>query len=305
MTNSQPATPDATAITWKPGLTEYSRIRWLAMVHPRDAHRSQEYIDQNWERNEFAAPPNLERAKEEYERLIELIADNGMRVDFLPVDDGMDMASIYARDACIVSSDGVILCSMRNGYRRGEPAVHGRALEDLGVPVIGGITGGGTLEGGDFVWLDETTCAVAHGYRTNPEGIRQLRSLLGPEIHVEVAPLPHYKGVAEVLHLMSILSPLDRDLALVYSKLMPIPFRNWLLDRGMELVEVPDEEYDSQGCNVLAVGPRRCVVVDGNPITRSRLEASGCEVIPFQGEDISVKGMGGPTCLTRPLVRER
>jgi N-dimethylarginine dimethylaminohydrolase len=289
--------------SWNPRLNEYTPLRWLAMVHPRDALRSQAYIEANWERNEFLAPPDLGRAVEEYERFLEIVAGDGVRVDYLPAHQGLDMAALYARDASIVAPGGVILCSMRNRYRQAEPPVHGRALEALGVPVAGAITGAGLLEGGDFVWLDEKTCAVARGYRTNAEGIRQLKALLGPEIHVEVAPLPHYKGTVEVLHLMSILSPLDADLALVYSRLMPIPFREWLLERGMTLVEVPDEEYDTQGCNVVAMAPRRCVVVDGNPVTRARLEAAGCEVIPFRGDEISVKGMGGPTCLTRPLQR--
>jgi N-dimethylarginine dimethylaminohydrolase len=169
--------------------------------------------------------------------------------------------------------------------------------------VRGAIAGEGRLEGGDLVWFDERCLAVGRGYRTNDEGIRQLKAILGPAVEVVVVPLPHYRGPADVFHLMSILSPIDRDLALVYSPLMPVPFREWLIARGIGLVEVPDAEFDSMGCNVLAIQPRHCLMLEGNPETRRRLEAAGARVETFPGEEISVKGQGGPTCLTRPLER--
>jgi N-dimethylarginine dimethylaminohydrolase len=115
--------------------------------------------------------------------------------------------------------------------------------------------------------------------------------------------LPHWRGRSDVMHLMSLLSPLDHDLALVYSPLLPVPFREWLLDRGLTLVEVPDAEFESMGTNVLALAPRQCVMLAGNGRTRAALEQAGCDVIEYQGDEISVKGAGGPTCLTRPLVR--
>ena len=119
-----------------------------------------------------------------------------------------------------------------------------------------------------------------------------------------LVPLPHFHGRGECLHLMSLISPVDADLAVVYSPLMTVPFRNWLIDRDIALVEVPDEEFaPTMGCNVLALGPRKCLVIDGNPVTRARLEAAGCEVIAYPGAEISIKGFGGPTCLTRPIVR--
>jgi N-dimethylarginine dimethylaminohydrolase len=171
-------------------------------------------------------------------------------------------------------------------------------------PVLGVIKSPGTLEGGDVAWLDEKTLAVGHTYRTNEEGIHQLKKVLEPKgIEIIVAELPHYKGVNDVFHLMSILSPVDKNLAVVYSPLMPIKFRNELLDRGFELIEVPEEEFESMGCNVLAIAPRQCVMVAGNPKTKKRLEKAGCEVFAYKGNEISVKGGGGPTCLTRPLLR--
>jgi N-dimethylarginine dimethylaminohydrolase len=153
------------------------------------------------------------------------------------------------------------------------------------------------------VWLDARTLLVGRGYRTNAEGIRQLRELLGDAVDVIDVPLPHWRGEGDVMHLMSLLSPVDRDVAVVYSPLLPIPFRKLLLGRGYRLVEVPHEEFDSIGCNVLALGPRRCVMLAGNPQTRAALERAGVEVIEYTGNEISVKGAGGPTCLTRPIVR--
>jgi N-dimethylarginine dimethylaminohydrolase len=146
--------------------------------------------------------------------------------------------------------------------------------------------------------------AVGRGYRTNDRGIEQLRAILdGALEELVVVPLPHWRGPGDVFHLMSIISPVDQDLAVVYSPLMPVPFRERLLDRGLTLVDVPDEEFDSMGANVLAIGPRQCLMVSGNPITRARLERAGAEVFEYDGREISLKGGGGPTCLTRPLER--
>jgi N-dimethylarginine dimethylaminohydrolase len=153
-------------------------------------------------------------------------------------------------------------------------------------------------------WLDDKTLAVGHTYRTNEEGIKQITALLAPlGVDVITVPMPHYRGPSDVFHLMSVLSPVDSNLAVVYSPLIPIVFRNELIKRGYELVEVPEAEFDSMGCNVLALAPRVCLMVKGNPITKERLEKVGCKVIEYEGAEISVKGGGGPTCLTRPVER--
>lgn len=177
--------------------------------------------------------------------------------------------------------------------------------KDSQIKILGVITQPGTLEGGDVAWIDDHTIAVGHTYRTNWEGIRQLKHLVEPHgIKVWVAEMPHYKGPSDVFHLMSVLSPVDKNLAVVYSPLMPISFRNGLLDHGISFVEVPDSEWDSMACNVLAIAPREVIMVKGNPITKQRLEDAGCKVHEYEGLEISVKGGGGPTCLTRPLERE-
>jgi N-dimethylarginine dimethylaminohydrolase len=196
------------------------------------------------------------------------------------------------------------LCSMGKPARRDEPSAHGETLRASGDSLLGAIDPPGKLEGGDVVWFDEGSVAVGRGYRTNDDGIRQLRDYLGADVDVLVVPLPHYRGPDDVFHLMSIVSPVDADLAVVYSPLMPVRFREWLLGRGLRLVEVPDEEFESMGANVLALGPRRALMLDGNPVTRARLEAAGAEVLTYDGSEISLKGGGGPTCLTRPLTRQ-
>jgi len=171
--------------------------------------------------------------------------------------------------------------------------------------LLGHVEAPGTAEGGDMLWLDPHTLAVGRTYRTNAEGIAQLRALLAPlQVEVVEVPLVHWTGPGDVLHLLSLISLLDDDLAVVYARLLPIPFREVLLQRGIQLIEIPDQEFATQGCNVLALAPRLCLMLAGNPITQRRLEATGCQVWTYQGDEISTKGSGGPTCLTRPLWRE-
>ena len=214
------------------------------------------------------------------------------------------MDSIYCRDAAVATNGGMIICNMGKAGRKNEPLAEQLAFQSHGIKILGTITAPGTVEGGDVAWLDEHTLAVGHTYRTNEEGIRQLTALLQPlGVQVIVVPLPHYKGPSDVFHLMSILSPVDTDKAVVYSPLMPIVFRDELLNRGYRLIEVPDAEFESMGCNVLALAPANCLMVDGNPQTRKSLEAAGCSVTVYKGAEISVKGGGGPTCLTRPVER--
>ncbi len=284
-------------------LSETAPLRAVLVKRPEDAFGSEAAIERSWRELAYTAPPDLDAARREHDAFVRLLEDAGAGVSFLATSPDTGLDSIYARDASIVTGDGAILCRMGKDARRGEPEAQAAAYEALGVPVIGRIEAPGTLEGGDYVWLDERTAAVGRGYRTNDEGIRQLRALLGPDVELVVVPLPHWRGPGDVFHLMSILSPIDEDLALVHSPLMPVPFRERLLGRGIELVEVPAEELDALGCNVLAVGPRRCVMADGSPVTRRRLEAAGAEVHVFVGREICLKGQGGPTCLTRPVAR--
>jgi N-dimethylarginine dimethylaminohydrolase len=166
------------------------------------------------------------------------------------------------------------------------------------------VGGAATAEGGDMVWLDSRTLVVGRGFRTNAAGVAALRELLAPlGVAVIEVHLPYGNGPGDVLHLMSLISLLDRDLAVVYRRLLPVPLFELLSARGIELVDIPDREYPSQGCNVLALAPRAVLMLAGNPETRRRLQQVGCAVQEYEGSEISLKGSGGPTCLTRPLLR--
>lgn len=283
--------------------SESGALRRVVMKHAREAFAGPARIDTEWQPLNFTGPPDFSRAVAEYDALLHLLEDAGTTIEWLPPGEAVGLDSIYVRDASIVSDRGVILCRMGKVLRQAEPAAQETAFRAAGYEILGAIQPPGRLEGGDVAWIDERTLAVGRGYRTNNDGIRQLRDLLGHAVEVMVVPLPHWRGPGDVFHLMSLLSPVDRDLAVVYSPLMPVPFREWLLDRGVSLVEVPDNEFDTMGANVLAVAPRRCVMVRGNPKTRARLEQAGAEVLEYDGQEISMKGGGGPTCLTRPMVR--
>jgi N-dimethylarginine dimethylaminohydrolase len=285
-------------------LSEVDRLTHVMVKHPRDAFVDAPTIAAQWASLNFTAAPDLARAIDEYEQFVELLKSTGTTVTRLPRDPGTTLDSIYARDASIVSPRGVILGNMGKQSRSSEPSAQEEAVRLLRtLAVCGRIESPGSLEGGDVVWIDAKTMIVGRGYRTNAEGIRQVRSMLGTDVEVVDVPLPHWRGPGDVMHLMSLLSPVDHDLAVVYSRLLPVPFREWLLGRGFSLVEVPDEEFDTMGTNVLALSPRRCVMLAGSPRTRAALERAGCEVLEYRGDEISVKGAGGPTCLTRPLAR--
>jgi N-dimethylarginine dimethylaminohydrolase len=286
--------------------SEVAPIRRLLLKHPKDAFVDRRQIETQWRDLRFTAPPDFDRAGEEYDRFVDLLRGPGTEIVFLPRDGDTGLDSIYTHDTVVISDRGAILCSMGKAQRRGEPEAAARFFVKAGIPIAGRIEGDGRLEGGDVVFLDERTVAVGEGYRTNAEGIRQLRQILAGAVdEVIPVPLPHWNGPDDVLHLMSLLSPIDHDLLLVHSRLLAAPFRQRLLARGCTLLEVPGEEFGTMGCNVLAVGPRRCVMLAGNPRTARLLREAGCEVRTYEGNEISLKGRGGPTCLTRPLLRAR
>jgi N-dimethylarginine dimethylaminohydrolase len=285
-------------------LAETGRLERVVVKRPREAFVSDEASAAQWQSLNFSAVPVLAGATGEHDAFVRILESAGAKVDFLPADERTNLDSIYVRDASVVCSHGVILGRMGKRLRAGEPPAQKAAFRRMSVPIVGEITEPGCLEGGDVVWLDDRTIAVGHGYRTNESGILQLRSILADTIDdLIVVPLPHWRGPGDVLHLMSLVSPVDNDLAVVYSPLLPVPFRQQLLERGCAFVDVPTEEFDTMGTNVLALGPRDCVMLAGNPRTRAALERAGARVTEYVGNEISVKGAGGPTCLTRPLAR--
>jgi N-dimethylarginine dimethylaminohydrolase len=284
--------------------SEYGKLKSIYIKPPEAAFVSDDNLSSQWKEHNFLSKPDFNKALSEYKTFEELLNTSGATINHFSKDDTVSIDSIYCRDASIATDYGVILCNMGKEARKNEPHAQEEIYKANQVKILGEIKYPGTLEGGDVAWVDEHTLAVGHTYRTNWEGIRQLKHFVEPHaIHVWVAEMPHYKGPSDVFHLMSVFSPVDKDLAVVYSPLMPISFRNALLEHGLKFVEVPDSEWDSMGCNVLAIAPREVIMVKGNPITKQRLLDAGCSVHEYDGQEISVKGGGGPTCLTRPIER--
>jgi len=235
-----------------------------------------------------------------------LIKSFSPEIHFLPKNKFTSLDSIYTHDPCIVSNNGIIICNMGKKERSYEPEAVKNYFQSIGVPILGQIEDPGKLEGGDVVWINEKTIAIGEGYRSNQDGIKQLQALLGDLVEdVITVPLPHWNGPKDCLHLMSNISPIDHDLFLVYSRLLPVQFRKYLLRRKIELIEVPDKEYNSMGCNVLAMANKKVIMMKGNPITQKNLEKRGVQVHTYDGSEISLKGSGGPTCLSRPFFRNK
>jgi dimethylargininase len=267
------------------------------LVRPPDAAGCSAWRAYGWR-----GEPDAGELEREHEAFRGLLAEAGAEVIVARTPLPMNPDAIYTYDPALVTERGAILLRPGKEGRRGEPDTMAADLVEAGVPILGRLEAPALAEGGDTVWLDERTLLVGLGYRTNEAGAEALRALL-PGVDVLAYDLPHLNGAGEVLHLMSLLSPLDRDLALVYLPLMPVRLVQLLEARGLRLVEVPEDEFWSMGPNVLALGPRRALALDGNPETRRRMEAAGVEVRVYSGETLSRLGDGGPTCLTRPLLR--
>lgn len=282
---------------------EYSPLKSVALRSAPTAFVDQDKASDEWQDLRFHSEPDVTASVAEYDAFQQHLETAGVNCVFLPGDESLTLDAIYVRDAAIVSPGGLILCHMGRASRRSESAINTAFLEAQGLTIKGSIAPPGTLEGGDFIWIDAHTAAVGLGPRTNEAGIEQLRILLGEDVDLHVVPLPAPDHADDVFHLMSMISPLDKDLALIYRPLMPRTFLTWLKNRNIDFVEVPEEEFLPMGCNVLALGPRRALMLDKLPETKARLETAGCEVLSYKGDEISRKGEGGPTCLTRPLER--
>jgi N-dimethylarginine dimethylaminohydrolase len=247
--------------------------------------------------------PDPELLARQHDQFCELLADLGSEVEVAAVADEMVDAT-YVRDPGMVTNRGAVLFQMTKPARAAEPPLLGIALEAAGVPVIAELAGPARADGGDIIWLDEGTLLVGRSYRTNAAGVRQLREIMAAEdVVVSSADMPHDRGPDHVLHLMSVISPVADDLAVVYPPLAPVPLMEELAARSVRIIAVPAEEYQTMACNVLAVQPGVVVMLDGNPQTRAALTKAGCEVRVYDGSEISIKGDGGPTCLTAPILR--
>jgi N-dimethylarginine dimethylaminohydrolase len=284
-------------------MNEYGQLKSVALRDPKSAFVSKSKIAAEWQDLHYHAEPDMAASVAEYKVFADTLRATGTEIINLPAEADLTLDAIYTRDALVVTPHGLIRPHMGKPQRRKESEVNAAALQAHGLKVLGDITGRGKLEGGDLVWLDGHTLLAGVGYRTNTEGLSQLQALVGPDVEVISFDLPHYKGSGDVFHLMSVLSPIDQHLAVVYRPLMPARLVQLLEERGFEFVDVPDDEFPSMGCNVLALAPSTVLMVEGNPQTKKRLRDSGATVITYKGNEISRKGEGGPTCLTRPLKR--
>lgn len=253
----------------------------------------------------YTGRPDVTIAQQEHDALVALLRAGGAEVVYHdePQPDHAD--AIFAFDPALVTDQGAIILRMGKSLRRGEEAAMARRFEQLGIPILYTLHGNARAEGGDLLWVDHDTLAVGLGFRTNAEGYQQLREAVSG-IGVKVIPveLPYYTGPEACLHLLSLISIVDEHTAVVYPPLMAVPFWQELLRRDFNLIIIPDEEFPTMGTNVLALAPRKCLMLEGNPITKRLLEEAGCEVMTYKGNEISLKAEGGPTCLTRPILRD-
>jgi len=273
-----------------------ARLRRVLVVAPRAEEAAR------WREAGWRAAPEPGRLAGEHEAFRAELEAAGAEVVVAETSPESGLDGLYPYDPGLVVRDGALLLRPGKQSRLGEVETLGRALKGAGVPTAARIEAPATVDGGDTCWLDERTLLVGLGYRTNEAGAAALREAL-PEVDVIAYDLPHHRGRAELLHLMSVISPLADDLAVVYPPLLPVRLVQLLEERGITPIEVPDEEFATHGPNVLALAPRVALALDGNPGTRRRMEAAGVDVRVYRGDELSHKGDGGPTCLTRPILR--
>lgn len=277
------------------GQTMVARLRRV-LVRPPDPGSLA-----RWSQFAWRAAPDPGRLLAEHEQFCNILSEFGAEVIVGESPIEADPDAIYTHDPSVISDEGAIVLRPGKELRRAEVPAAAADLQAAGVPILASLDAPASAEGGDIVWLNEETLLVGWSYRTNGPGIAALKQHL-PRVDVIALDLPHFRGAGEVLHLMSVISMLDRDLALVYPPLAPVRLLQLLSEHGVRTIEVPDDELDTLGPNVLALAPRVALAVEGNPQTRRRMEHAGVEVTLYAGAELS-KGDGGPTCLSRPLLR--
>lgn len=280
------------------------RMKQVLIKRPEAAFLSQDHLNEESSKYGFMGVPNYETVLSEYAVFENALREEGVVTHYLPFSAHVGLDSIYTHDALKITEKGAIYFPMGKAVRQREGEATRTFLESIGIPTLGVIESPAMIEGGDVLWIDKRTVAIGRGYRTNDAGIEAFKQLTEGLVDTYiVVPMPHGDGPEACLHLMSIISLISDDLAVVYSKYMPIFFRQWLVARGIELIETSDVAYDKLGSNVLAIAPGIAVMVAGNSQVQTQLEARGVKVYTYPGEELSYRGTGGPTCLTCPLER--
>ena len=279
-------------------------LRGVLVCSPRNAGWNQPERAALWRDLGFHHPPDFEKAQVQHEALRRELETAGAEVLDLPPAMDLSLDAVYAHDASLPTDFGVIVMRPGKANRMPEGNYHGTFLETLGIPTLAEITAPGASEAGDILWLDAKTLLIGRGYRTNSAGISQMRGLLAPKgIEVISAPLPYGSGPSACLHLMSLISLLDEQTALVDLSWLAVVTVELLKSRGFQFVHIDDSERDTLACNVLALGGKRLLAIEENHKTNARLRHAGFDVRTFPGSEICINGSGGPTCLTRPLLR--
>ena len=282
-----------------------STLKTVLLKNPQAAFKSQKTIDLQWQDLNFIDKPDFKKSVMQYENFIDILNDNNVEILYIPEDEITSLDSIYTHDPIFMTPNGAVIGNMGKTQRKPETIMMKNYLNEIGVPIFGEIINDATLEGGDVIWIDEKTVAAGLTYRTNNKGIDQLRKILSTiSIEVISVDLPHWNGPVDVLHLMSLISPLNENLFLIYKKLLPIGLLKLLKQLDIKTISIADEDYDSLGCNVLPLSTTKCLITSGNDKTFKIIEENGIEVIEFQASEICYKGSGGPTCLTRPIYRK-
>lgn len=281
-----------------------AELQRVLVCSPRTAGWNQPQRLSSWRELGFHHAPNFENAQSQHGALMSELQRAGAELIELPPDDNLSLDAVYAHDASLPTDFGLILMRPGKVNRVPEARHHGSSCAAQGIPTLGSITEPGTTEAGDILWVDAKTLLIGQGYRTNSAGIAQMRALLAPKgVEVLTAPLPYGPGPSACLHLMSLISLLDEQTALVDLPWLAVETVELLKSRGFQFVQIDDSERDTLACNVLALGGKRLLAIEENHKTNARLRHAGFDVRTFPGSEICINGSGGPTCLTRPLLR--
>jgi N-dimethylarginine dimethylaminohydrolase len=278
-------------------------LRRVLVCSPRSARWSESAKD--WQNLGFLRSPDFEKAQLQHEALVRELKAAGAEIVELPSSPKLSLDAVYTHDASFATDFGLIVMNPGKTNRVPEGKIHGAFCETLGVPTLSEITAPGTTEAGDILWLDPKTLLIGRGYRTNADGIALIRAALAPKgVEVLSAPLPHGSGPSTCLHLMSLISLLDEKTALVDLPWLAVETVELLKSRGFRFIEIEYSERDSMACNVLSLGSKRLLAIEENHKTNAKLRHAGFDVRTFPGSELSINGGGGPTCLTRPLLRD-
>jgi N-dimethylarginine dimethylaminohydrolase len=283
----------------------YDKLESILIKSPEDAFLNQKHIDENYEKFNYLGRPIYENVLSDFASFEAILKENVRNIYYLPKDSTVGIDSIYAHDPLEVTEKGAIYFQMGKDLRKSEPEATRKYLESIGIPTFERLKGSGTMEGGDLLWVDKKTVAIGLSDRTNEEGIRQFRDIMG-EMVDEVIPVPlpyDLSGKKKVMHLSGAIHIVAKDVAVIYPRYMPAKFRSYLKERGFNFIEVSEAEKKTKGTNVLSLSPKKCMMVRGNKGVKSGIEEHGIEVLEFNGADLNIKGDGGPTCLTAVLLR--